>query len=265
MTATVVRKRFPAAAWIIVAMILGIIVGYMIFISYPDKKTADADRRLHLAVHRHLPAADQDDHRAAGVLDAGRRHRAHGRHQGGRPRVRQGDGLVRLRLAGLAAARPGAVNLLQPGDNLNLPLPDIGAAANLETSQVHAEGLRRRTWCRSRSSRRWRTTRSCRSSCSRCSSASRCAALGEKAQAVVDGIEELSHVMLKITGYVMKLAPLAVFAAMAATVTTKGLGILVNLRHVHGRVLPRPRHALGAADRRRLPDPRPARRSADRR
>jgi Na+/H+-dicarboxylate symporter len=36
----VVRKRFPAAAWIIVAMILGIIVGYMIFISYPDKKVA---------------------------------------------------------------------------------------------------------------------------------------------------------------------------------------------------------------------------------
>ena len=32
--------------------------------------------------------------------------------------------------------------------------------------------------------------------------------------------------MLKVTGYVMALAPLAVFAAMAATVTTQGLGIL---------------------------------------
>ena len=34
--------------------------------------------------------------------------------------------------------------------------------------------------------------------------------------------------MLEITGYVMKAAPLAVFAAIAATVTTNGLGILVT-------------------------------------
>ena len=33
--------------------------------------------------------------------------------------------------------------------------------------------------------------------------------------------------MLEITGYVMKVAPLAVFAAIAATVTTNGLGILL--------------------------------------
>ena len=34
--------------------------------------------------------------------------------------------------------------------------------------------------------------------------------------------------MLKITGYVMKLAPLAVFAAMAATVAVNGLEILLK-------------------------------------
>jgi Na+/H+-dicarboxylate symporter len=34
--------------------------------------------------------------------------------------------------------------------------------------------------------------------------------------------------MLKITIYVMKLAPLAVFSAMAATVATNGLEILVK-------------------------------------
>src|SRR5438874_613145 len=37
---TTVKKRIPAAAFIIIAMILGIIVGYMIFVSYPDKKVA---------------------------------------------------------------------------------------------------------------------------------------------------------------------------------------------------------------------------------
>ena len=44
------------------------------------------------------------------------------------------------------------------------------------------------------------------------------AALGEKGRTLVAAIDELAHVMLKITGYVMKLAPIAVFSAMAATV-----------------------------------------------
>jgi Na+/H+-dicarboxylate symporter len=55
-----------------------------------------------------------------------------------------------------------------------------------------------------------------------------CAALGERARKLVEGIEELSQVILSITGYVMALAPIAVFASMAAIVTTQGLGILVT-------------------------------------
>jgi Na+/H+-dicarboxylate symporter len=55
-----------------------------------------------------------------------------------------------------------------------------------------------------------------------------CAAMGERAKLVLEGIEGLSHIILRVTGYVMKLAPLAVFCAMAATISTNGLGILVN-------------------------------------
>jgi Na+/H+-dicarboxylate symporter len=55
-----------------------------------------------------------------------------------------------------------------------------------------------------------------------------CAAMGEKAKLVLEAIEQVSHIILKVTGYVMKLAPLAVFCAMASTITTNGLGILVN-------------------------------------
>jgi Na+/H+-dicarboxylate symporter len=55
-----------------------------------------------------------------------------------------------------------------------------------------------------------------------------CAAMGERAKLVLEGIEGLSHIILRVTGYVMKLAPFAVFCAMAATITTNGLGILVN-------------------------------------
>ena len=55
-----------------------------------------------------------------------------------------------------------------------------------------------------------------------------CATMGQRAHMVLEGIEGLSHVILRVTGYVMKIAPLAVFCAMAATITTNGLGILVN-------------------------------------
>jgi Na+/H+-dicarboxylate symporter len=54
------------------------------------------------------------------------------------------------------------------------------------------------------------------------------ASLGDKAKTLVAAIDELSHAMLKITGYVMKLAPLAVLAAMAATVAVNGLEILLK-------------------------------------
>jgi Na+/H+-dicarboxylate symporter len=54
------------------------------------------------------------------------------------------------------------------------------------------------------------------------------AAMGDKGKTLVDAIDELSHVMLRITGYVMKLAPLAVLAAMAATVAVNGLEILLK-------------------------------------
>jgi Na+/H+-dicarboxylate symporter len=55
-----------------------------------------------------------------------------------------------------------------------------------------------------------------------------CAAMGERARLVLEGIEGLSHVILRVTGYVMKLAPLAVLCAMTATIATNGVGILVN-------------------------------------
>ena len=59
------------------------------------------------------------------------------------------------------------------------------------------------------------------------------AALGERARLLVEFTEQLATVMLKITGYVMLAAPFAVFAAISATVTTQGLGILLT----YGRFL----------------------------
>ena len=54
------------------------------------------------------------------------------------------------------------------------------------------------------------------------------AKLGEKTAKVVELTEEVAYVMLKITEYVMLLAPFAVFAALAGVVATKGLGVIVT-------------------------------------
>lgn len=53
-------------------------------------------------------------------------------------------------------------------------------------------------------------------------------AIGEAGRPLVRGLEALAQLMLKITGYVMNFAPLAVFAAVAAAVATEGLGILLT-------------------------------------
>jgi Na+/H+-dicarboxylate symporter len=52
------------------------------------------------------------------------------------------------------------------------------------------------------------------------------AAIGEKGEIVIKAMDAFAHVILKITGYVMKLAPIAVFGAITAIVAKQGLGIL---------------------------------------
>ena len=54
-------------------------------------------------------------------------------------------------------------------------------------------------------------------------------AVGEIGKPILRGMESLSQVMFKFTNYVMMFAPIGVGAAMAHTIGTQGLGVLVNL------------------------------------
>jgi Na+/H+-dicarboxylate symporter len=51
-------------------------------------------------------------------------------------------------------------------------------------------------------------------------------AVGEPAKPLVRAMEGLAKVMLQVTDYVMRFAPVAVFAAVTATITERGLGVL---------------------------------------
>ncbi len=53
-------------------------------------------------------------------------------------------------------------------------------------------------------------------------------ALGERGKPLIELADNVSHMMLVITGYVMKLAPIAVCASVASVITKSGPGILLN-------------------------------------
>jgi Na+/H+-dicarboxylate symporter len=52
------------------------------------------------------------------------------------------------------------------------------------------------------------------------------AAIGERGRIVIDALDAVAHIMLKVTGYVMWAAPLAVFGALASAIAKQGLGIV---------------------------------------
>jgi Na+/H+-dicarboxylate symporter len=52
------------------------------------------------------------------------------------------------------------------------------------------------------------------------------AAVGARATPLVDAVDGIAHIMLKVTGYVMNFAPVAVFAAVAGVIAKSGLGVL---------------------------------------
>lgn len=117
------------------------------------------------------------------------------------------------------------VNLLQPGVNLGIELPDIAAS-----SGVPASGLSLQEF----------VTHLVPSSIADAMARNEilqivvfsvffgvaCAGVGDKAKVLVDALEGLSYVMLKVTMLVMWAAPFAVFAAVSAAIAKSGLGVL---------------------------------------
>src|SRR6476646_136696 len=129
------KRKMPAAALILAALVLGVIVGYMIFISYPDKKSASqiagyisilSDVFLRLIKMLIGPLVFS-------TLVVGIAHMGDAASVG-RVFVKSISWFI---IASLVSLVLGLVlaNLLQPGHNLGLPLPDIGSSANLATTK----------------------------------------------------------------------------------------------------------------------------------
>jgi len=59
-------------------------------------------------------------------------------------------------------------------------------------------------------------------------------AIGRKGDRIMHALDDLTHVILKMVTYVMNLAPYGVFGAMAAVIAVKGLGILKTYAYYIG-------------------------------
>jgi Na+/H+-dicarboxylate symporter len=221
------RRKLPAAAWIFIAMLAGIALGYAVYVQFPDRKAAaeiagyiSIVSDVFLRLIKMLIGPLVFSTLVVGIA-----------HIGDAASVGRvfGKSLAWFLSASLASLLLGLMlaNLLQPGVNVGLPLPDVGTSANLATSKFTLKDFVSHLVPRS-FFEAMANNEILQIVVFSMFFGVALSALGERAKTLIRGIDELSHAMLKITGYVMKFAPLAVLAAMAATVAVNGLGILMK-------------------------------------
>nr|WP_321272027.1 dicarboxylate/amino acid:cation symporter [uncultured Tolumonas sp.] len=132
------------------------------------------------------------------------------------------------------------VNLLKPGVGLNLPLPDIAAKSGISATAITLKDF---------------VTHAIPKSVVEAMANNEilqlvifslffgvaASGMGDKAKPVVNVMESIANIMLKVTGYVMNFAPFAVFGAITALIAKQGLGILLTygtfVGEVYGSIL----------------------------
>ncbi len=117
------------------------------------------------------------------------------------------------------------VQVFAPGAVMRLPLPDESAVANVEASALSLQGFIAHTIPTSIIDAMARNE-ILQIVVFSVFFGTATAALGERGKIVLDALDAVAHIMLKVTGYVMMAAPLAVFGALAGTIAKQGLGIV---------------------------------------
>jgi Na+/H+-dicarboxylate symporter len=212
---------------IVVAMLLGTVVGYACHLAFPDAKSAAAIAGyislvtdLFLRLIKMIIAPLVLSTLIVGITHMGESSSL------GRVGAKTMGWFVSASLVSLFIGMV-MVNILQPGVSLGLPVPDPGVSANLKTSGLTLKEFVTHLVPRS-VIEAMADNEILQIVVFAIFAGVAISSLGDRARQLTELIEQVAHMMLEITGYVMKAAPLAVFAAIAATVTTNGLGILLT-------------------------------------
>ena len=218
--------------WILIALVLGILAGWVTNHAIDDGTPAAADRlksiadylsivtALFLRLIKMIIAPLVFSTLVAGIA-----------HMGdvaalGRIGVRS---LAWFICASLVSLTLGLilVHLFQPGVGLNLPIPPVSAASGVETGAFNLSDF---------------VTHLVPASIFEAMSKNEIlpivifslffgvalTAIGEAGQPVVKGVESLVRVMLQVTDYVMRFAPLAVFTAVNSAIAERGPQIIAT-------------------------------------
>jgi Na+/H+-dicarboxylate symporter len=119
-------------------------------------------------------------------------------------------------------------NALQPGHGLGLALPDANATANVQTNSLNIKDFAAHVFPISVVQAMAGNEVLQILVFSMFFGFALSAVKGSFAPDIAKSIDQIVPVMLKFTDYVMRFAPLGVFAAMASVITTQGLGVLVT-------------------------------------
>jgi Na+/H+-dicarboxylate symporter len=216
------EKKNRLTTWILVALALGIVVGYILNTtlaspaSYSD--TISLVTAMFLRLIKMIIAPLVFSTLVVGIARMGDANEV------GRVGVKA---LAWFFLASVMSLTLGLVlvNIFRPGDALNGTLALTGPAANLATSSLTLKDF---------------ITHLIPSSIVDGMAKNEilqivvfslffglaAAAIGKKADPLIEAVDGIAHIMLKVTGYVMQFAPLAVFSAVSAIIAKDGLGVL---------------------------------------
>ncbi|MGO4329102.1 dicarboxylate/amino acid:cation symporter [Cupriavidus sp. 2TAF22] len=226
-------KKSHITTYIVIAMILGGVVGYACHIAFPDPKLAkdvagyiSIITDVFLRLIKMIIAPLVFSTLVMGIAHMGDASTV------GRVGVKALGWFITASLVSLTLGLIMAT-LLQPGTNIGLPLPEVGAATNLKTNAFTLKDFVAHTVPKS-VAEAMANNEILQIVVFSIFFGTALSTLGERGARMAGVIEDLAQVMLKITGAVMWLAPVAVFAAIASTVTTQGLGILLTFAKFMG-------------------------------
>ena len=222
----VLKKKRPQWIDILTSMALGVGIGYVIFLNYSAEEATEIAEYISLLSDIFLRLIKMlIGPLVFSTLVVGIAHMGNAKSVG-QVFFRAFSWFIAASLISLLLGTLMA-NLLQPGLNLGIPLPSADVSSSIQTSTFTLKSFVIHLVPKS-FAEAMANNEILQIVVFSMFFGVALAALGDIGKTLVKAIDELTHVMLKMTGYVMMLAPAAVFAAMAATVATNGLGILTK-------------------------------------
>ncbi len=221
-------KKNKLTLYIMVAMILGIVVGYFCNLYAPDAKAAktiagyfDIISSVFLRLIKMIIAPLVFGTIVSGIAGNGDSKAI------GRIGVRAMGWFLCASVISLVLGMT-FVNLFQPGVGTSLPAPAAGATTNLNVAALNFKDFVTNIFPTSFLDAMAKNSILQILIFSVFFGFAIASFKDDATKTVVAFVKELVNIMLKVTDYVMRFAPLGVFAAMASCITVQGLGVLTT-------------------------------------